>query len=132
MMQDIDPFTDSVLTKIDPSIRRTFTATQEHALIDAIRASSPLKKHPLDIRGVIPLVFARYYFVFFAGRDRRRLTKQVEAERRSQGTLTGGLMIFVIGIVSVILVSLIFFYQIKSALGIDLLSDRHLWDLFTF
>ncbi len=131
-MQDIDPFTDSVLTKIDPSIRRTFTATQEHALIDAIRASSPLKKHPLDIRGVIPLVFARYYFVFFAGRDRRRSTKQVEAERRSQGTLTGGLMIFVIGIVPVILVSLFFFYQIKSALGIDLLPDRHLWDLFTF
>jgi len=132
MMQDIDPFTDSVLTKIDPSIRRTFTATQEHALIDAIRASSPLKKHPLDIRGVIPLVFARYYFVFFAGRDRRRSTKQVEAERRSQGTLTGGLMIFVIGIVPVILVSLFFFYQIKSALGLDLLPDRHLWDLFTF
>lgn len=40
------------------------------------------RRHLLDVRGVIPFLWTRYYFVFLFGRDTRRRDEAVALERR--------------------------------------------------
>jgi len=49
-----DPFTYYTYNQIDPGIRATFSPAQVVAIENAIRASRPHQKHPVDFRGVIP------------------------------------------------------------------------------
>jgi hypothetical protein len=125
----IDAFTDSVLRRIDPEVRATLSPPQLDAIRDAVSAHRPLKGHPVDVRGIIPLFFARYYFVFLMGRDRRAPTRAIEADRRRKTALLGGGLFFVCAISPLILFTLLFLYLLKSSLGIDLLPDTHIWDL---
>jgi bacteriorhodopsin len=37
----------------------------------------------LDVRGVIPFLWTRYYFVFLFGRDTRAASRAVDFERRA-------------------------------------------------
>lgn len=41
------------------------------------------RRHLLDVRGVIPFLWTRYYFVFLFGRDTRRRDEAVALERRT-------------------------------------------------
>lgn len=41
------------------------------------------RRHLLDVRGVIPFLWTRYYFVFLFGRDTRTAARSVEFERRA-------------------------------------------------
>ncbi|OGG46540.1 MAG: hypothetical protein A3F84_21630 [Candidatus Handelsmanbacteria bacterium RIFCSPLOWO2_12_FULL_64_10] len=125
----IDAFTDSVLRRIDPEVRDTLSPAQIEAVRDAVSAHQLLKGHPVDVRGILPLFFARYYFVFLMGRDRRAPTREIEADRRRKTALLGGGLFFVCAISPLILLALLFLYLLKSSLGIDLLPDAHLWDL---
>jgi hypothetical protein len=77
-----DAFTQSVIGHIHPKVFATLNAEQIQAIRDAVFQCRPAKKHLINIRGFIPLIFARYYFVFLLGRDRRKEKKAVEYERR--------------------------------------------------
>ncbi|MBI2951429.1 hypothetical protein HYY27_05005 [bacterium] len=125
----LDAFTESVLRRIDPEVRNTLSPAQLEAVREAVSAHQPLKGHPVDVRGIIPLFFARYYFVFLMGRDRRAPTRAIEADRRRKTALLGGGLFFVCAISPLILLALLFLYLLKSSLGIDLLPEAHLWDL---
>lgn len=125
----IDAFTDSVLRRIDPEVRATLSSAQLDAIREAVSAHRPLKDHPVDIRGLIPLFFMRYYFVFLMGRDRRAPTREIEAGRRRKTALFGGGLFFVCAISPLILLALLFLYLLKSSLGIDLFPHQHLWDI---
>lgn len=124
--EGIDPFTYSVLGRIDPDVRKSLTATQLAGIRVAISGCRPLDKHPVDVRGVIPLFFARYYFVVVIGRDRRSRTQQIESERRREGSFAGGLgmMTFIVLLLlgPAIMTGL---YFLKTMLGINIYPDKH-------
>ncbi|MBW1903343.1 MAG: hypothetical protein JRJ20_17225 [Deltaproteobacteria bacterium] len=130
--QPIDPFTYHVLERIDPKVRASLTPAQLSAIKKAIAGSRPLKKNPIDIRGIVPLFFIRYYFVFISGRDKRLYTKRLEKKRRWLTSLSGGLTLFILGVAPLILALVLLLYLMKCVFGINIMSDMHLKDLVMF
>ena len=130
--QPVDPFTYHVMERIDPKVRASLTPAQLSAIKAAVSASRPSKKHPIDIRGVIPFFLVRYYFVILSGRDRRVHTQRTEEKRRWLTSLSGGLMLFILGVAPLIIILVLMLYLIKSAFGINVMPDMHLKDLLTF
>lgn len=125
----IDPFTDNIIGRIDPKVRASLTPNQLSAIVKAIKDPNTIK-HPIDIRGVIPLYFARYFFVFMVGRDRRAARGRAEEFRRQQASWMG-LVVFALFIsVPFLLVLFLFLYMLKVIWGWDILPDFHLWDIF--
>jgi len=130
--QPMDPFTYHVMERIDPKVRASLTPAQLSAIKEAIRANRPSQKHPIDIRGIIPVFFVRYYFVILSGRDRRLYTKRIEDKRRWLTSLSGGLTLFFLGVAPLILILVLLLYLIKCTFGINIMPETHLKDLFTF
>ena len=130
--QPTDPFTYHVMERIDPKVRASLTPAQLSAIKEAISASRPLKNHPIDIRGIIPVFFVRYYFVFLSGRDRRSSTRRLEEKRQWLTSLSGGLMLFFLGLAPLILILVLVLYLIKCTMGINIMTGTHLQDLLTF
>jgi len=127
---DLDAYTHSVLQHLDPEVLRSLTPGQVEAFVAAIAAEKRARRHRLDLRLSIPLIFRRYYVVLLAGRDVRRATRQSEAERRRHGALAGGL--FLIGLALVLLLGpllLYILYEMKCGLDINFLPDKHAWDV---
>lgn len=127
-----DPFTHHVYESIDPRVRETFTPSQVHAIETAIRANKPYQKHPVDLRGVIPLFFIRFYFVLLMGRDRRLPTRNKEDKRRKKASLTSAMLSVYTLACMLLPIGLGLLYLIKSALGIDLFEGVHLSDVFSY
>lgn len=123
-------FTDSVLRRINPAVRATLLPTQLSAIREAIFTEHVAHRHPVDLRGTIPLLFVRYYYVLRLGRDRRGSTREREAARRKKTALVGGGIFFLVALSPLILLGLLCLYFLKSTLDIDLFTDMHLWDLF--
>lgn len=126
-----DPFTHHVYNQIDPSVRATFTPSQVTAIENAIRASRPYQKHPVDLRGTFPLYFIRIYFVLLIGRDKRTQTRNKEEKRRKKTAIGSALISFYILISMLIPVFLFLLYLIKTLLGVDFFPDAHLGDLIS-
>ena len=127
----MDPFTQHVIDRIDPKVRASLSPYQFSNIEKAIRESRPLQGHPVDIRGVIPLFFARYYYVFLMGRDRRLATRRKEQIRKSN-YLSKVALLILIGMGPFLLLTLFILYMLKSILGINLLHDTHLIDFLKF
>jgi len=126
-----DPFTQHVIDKIDPKVLRSLSPSQFSSIEKAIRESRPLQGHPVDVRGVIPLFFARFYYVFIMGRDRRLSTRREEQVRhRNYLSKTALLVLFGMGpfLVFILLIS----YLLKSAFGVNFIEDSHLMDFLKF
>jgi len=128
----LDPFTYHVIERMDPKVRASLTPAQLSAIKEAIEGGRPLKRHPIDLRGIIPLFFAQYYFVFLLGRDRRSSTRRIEERRRWLISLSGGLMLLILGLIPLILIILLLLYLIKCSLGINIMADVHLRDVLMF
>lgn len=123
------PYTRGVLAKIDPDVLASLTEHQFRSIRDAIDASRPISRHSVDLRGIIPLGFARWYFVLLAGRDRRADTRS--EEHRLQYLITSGVgAVLLAGAVLVPLTALLLLvgYALKSFLGLDLNPEGHLMD----
>lgn len=123
-------FTDSILRRIDPEVRATLLPAQLSAIREAILTEHFAHRHPVDIRGTIPLLFARYYYVLVLGRDRRGSTTDREATRRKKTALVGGGIFFLVALSPLVLLGFLCLYFLKSVLDINLFADMHLWDLF--
>lgn len=123
-------FTHFVINKIDPQIRRSLSKEQLDEIKSAIAAGTPFKKHLLDIRGVIPLFFSRFYFVLLMGRDKRTKTKKIELNRRTKSDILASILFSIFIIVPFLSLAFIILYLTKIDLGIDLFSGFHLNDLF--
>jgi hypothetical protein len=128
--EPLDPFTHHFLENIDPKVRDSLTPHQLSAIIRASRMDEPVHRHSVDIRGVIPLFFARYYFVFVMGRDRRSAACRIEKERWGWASLCTRTIFLLVVITPLIIIVLVLLYFLKSSLGIDLIPDRHVTDLF--
>lgn len=128
--RDIDPFSDSVLKKINPEIKATLSKKQMHAFISALKSSQRGKKHSIDIRGLIPLFFVRFYFVFLMGRDTRRYTICLEDDRRKRSQYVVGIYIGLVISIIFMFIAFALLYTFKSFLGIDFFTAHHLRDFF--
>ena len=131
MNQDdqLDAYTDSVLRRIDADVLDSLSPDQYKAVKEGISAARPYARHPIDKRGVLPLFFARYYFVFLMGRDKRTSTIKEELNRKQKSGMAGGAMFVVFALSPLILAALVVLYFVKSAAGIDLMGDQHAWDM---
>ena len=127
-------YADFTISRIDADVRESLTPTQLQAIRDALVANQPFKKHAIDVRGTIPLFFARFYFVVLAGRDKRRKTVDKEKRRTFEGNVSFGYLLsllFLSFIAAMVWAAiLLVVYWVKIELGIDLFSSIHLGDLF--
>lgn len=109
------------------------SVVQESGITRALIAQNRSQRHAIDLRGSLPLIFKRFYFVLFAGRDRRAKTLQTERHRWSitlKGIIQGkngtelALLFspFILGALYIV-------YLFKSAMGINILDDMHLADV---
>jgi hypothetical protein len=126
---DLDPYTRAVLTHIEPDVLDSLSDSQFTAIRHAVDAARPIRRHPVDIRGVIPLYFARYYYVFLAGRDRRQDTTEQElGRRRTASSRIGTVLLAIVLIVPVLVLLALMAYGVKSLIGVDLSPTQHLSD----
>ncbi len=123
-------FTHFVINKINPEIRHSLSKEQLDEIKSAIAAGTPLKKHLVDIRGVIPLFFSRFYFVLLMGRDKRIKTKKTELNRRVESDILASILFSIFIIFPFLSLVFIVLYLSKIELGMDLFSDFHLKDFF--
>ena len=128
-----DPFTLSVLRRLGPEFVTKLDDRDRYHLIKSVTSCRPLQRHPVDIRGTIPLFFRSYYFVFLMGRDRRRNRKKLEKDRRGATSAFSSLAVMSYFILSfgILLLSVmaVVFYIVKALLDIDLFPDRHAADI---
>jgi hypothetical protein len=124
-----DAYTHSVLNRIDPEIRSSLSPIQISAIKEAVSSGRPDKRHPLNIRIAIPLLFVNYYLVLFGGRDKRRVTGRVENELRKKLGVASGFVLFLIALLPILVFMFLLLYFIKSAIGINLMPETHLSDL---
>ena len=119
-------FTHHVLNQINPEIRLSLSKVQLQEISNAISAGAAIKKHPIDVRGVIPLFFTRIYFVLVLGRDKRIKTKKAEYMRRRSSDILANLVFYIMLMVPLYVIGALALYFLKSELGIDLFSELHL------
>jgi len=78
--QPHDLYIQHLLDALPPTLIETLTPDQYHQLKQALYRYH--RHHLIDVRGIIPLPFGRYYFVFLFGTDRRQRSQAVPFERR--------------------------------------------------
>jgi hypothetical protein len=129
-----DPFTSAFLRTMGADVVASLDDTQRRSLDKALRACRPFQHHAVDLRATVSLVFVRFYVVFLAGRDRRKKTKGVEHDRRARVSrmvdLAASLVVALFVAVVLLSVLALVLYLLKSALGIDLVPGKHVWELF--
>lgn len=130
MNESSEAFTHFVINRIDPKIRKSLTSTQLKAIKEAVAANSPFNRHPIDIRGVVPFFFARFYLVVLMGRDRRNQVKRKELLRRRESDILANAVFYLFLISPLFLLLAGAIYLTKTELGIDLFPDSHLMDWF--
>jgi hypothetical protein len=128
--EPLDPFTHHLLENIDPKVRDSLTPHQLSAIVRAAQTNQPMHRHPVDLRGVIPFFFARYYFVLVMGRDQRSAARRIEKHRWGWASLCIWTISLLLVSTPFIILVLVLLYFLKSALGIDLIPGRHVTDLF--
>jgi len=121
-MQQLAPETLAVLSpEQQADVRRV--------IAEALPSPAP---KVLDVRFGINLLFARYFVVFFMGKERRRNSRDRQLSwmnRWVNGAIAVALVLSMNLFVTLSLAILL--YLIKSAVGIDLFPDSHLSDRFS-
>lgn len=125
----LHPSTVQMIKNIEPKVRDSLTPNQMSAIIEAAEGSCKLGRHPVDLRGVIPLYFAKYYFVFLMGRDKRSTSRKQEKRRLEWASLLAWTLFITVVSLPFIVLLLGLLYLFKSSLGLDFIPDEHLSDL---
>jgi hypothetical protein len=106
-----DPFADDIINRINPKIRASLSTAQLSGIKDAI---SPPESgaYTLDVRGVIPFFFARYYILFIVGRDNRPGIQITETYRKNRYSLMAGVIFALLLVLPFLfLLSLLVYYM---------------------
>ncbi len=118
------------LQKIEPQILSTFTPEQLNAIRTILNHAIP-KNSPkiVDLRFDVDLVFSRFYIVLLVGKERRKGKRHYVTHGI---TKVGNFIAAVFLLIGLnLMVSLfigLFFYLLKSAVGIDLFRQSHIID----
>jgi len=127
------PFVDGIIRSIPLKDRESFSPCQIAALSDALTRTRMGAHHIIDARTVLPLFFTRFYGMFLFGKDKRAAVRPHPVEHK--GSLLSGLVLaalvtlLIAGFLLVVLLA--FIYLLKTALGIDIFPDAHLWDFLS-
>lgn len=114
-----DPFIADFLARQTPDVAASFTPEQLQAIKLSFGARQ-WRDHTLDLRRSIKLFGSRFYVVLLAGRERRTYERL-----RTEG-LISRMADTIVLLIAGLVISLPFLwvaYQIKSAMGIDLIED---------
>lgn len=109
---------------LSPEERQSFSSQQlttiQSLLEQALTRSKP-KPKLVDLRFVIDLFFARYYFVLFVGRDQRAHKRKTQNNKISQlGNLLAAILLLIALNLLVSSILFLIVYLLKSLAGIDL------------
>jgi len=130
-----ETYADFTLSRVPKNIRDSLTDEQYQAVRAALIAREQSARHSIDMRLSIPLFFRSYYFVFFAGRDRRATTYWLEDSRwqKIPKPIRRAFHYLFSFSLSIAILSVVFMlsYKLKSLFGINFFSEFHLYDLFT-
>jgi len=122
-----DPFVENVLRSVPPDVARTLTRSQwdgfRHALTHSRSRRSPL----VDVRFVIPLYLLRLYVVFLLGKDRRTTVSRILHDRRARASRLALAAFLAALFVCLVAVLFLLLYVLKSAAGIDIFPNFHLF-----
>lgn len=127
----IDAYTNHIFEQIPQDVKDTFSEIQTEAIKEAVKSGFSPKRHAIDLRGVIPLFFWKFYFVFHFGRDTRSTTKDTELGRRTGAKLLGNILFIIAALSPIVLILMIILYFLKSAMGINLFPNLSLSDILT-
>lgn len=127
---EVDAFTLHVMSKIEPQVLKSLNLVQLESIRSAISANAPFKRHPVDIRMVLPLFFVRLYCVVLIGSDSRSAQRTLESQRRQTTFRISKHSLLYIALIAMIPTSLAILYVIKSSLGIDIFPNQHLYEIF--
>ena len=103
----LDTFSKQVLSTLEPEVFTSLSRKQYAAFRHTLERARPIRRHAVNIRGVVPQRVACYYFGLLAGRDRRDGKRYAEQELWSTmssvlGTVVVG-SVLLVPILSVIL-----------------------------
>jgi len=109
----------NLLSKMPKPVAESFNEEQLTHLF-TILSSRTWANHSIDLRGTfkIPLYQRRFYYVFLAGKNFRKLSRQ----EQSFSLISKTIMLTIL-LIFCTLVGLLVVYLIKSALGIDLIPN---------
>lgn len=79
--QPHDVYILHLLRALPPALIESLTPEQYQLLKQSLHSYH--RRHLLDVRGVIPVLWTRYYFVFLFGKDTRTRSEAVSVERRA-------------------------------------------------
>lgn len=127
-----DPYTNTVINSLPEHIRGSFSPEQMEALQHVLSKVNQQSRHLIDVRIQIPLYWVHYYVVFLLGRDLRSHVQETLIKRRQRSSRAA--QIGFVALMSWLLIAglavsaFMALYLIKSALGINIFSDKHLRD----
>jgi hypothetical protein len=124
-----DPFTYHVMESINPEIRASFTPRQLEAVEEAISTGGREKNLSINLRGTIPLIFARYHLVMLMLRDRRCGVTRKEKKIKKKMTAARALLLSFFLCWPILLVLFLVIYFLKRHVGIDFMPGEHLFEM---
>lgn len=128
-------YAEYTISRIDKILAsEPLSRRQRELVLATLAAQAKGVRHSFDLRISLPLFFRSYYFVLFAGRDRRQSTLKLQRlrYRRTMRSILRYLSLSSIIAFSFIGGVTLFWglYSLKVALGIDLIPGFHLSDLW--
>ena len=120
---------DYIYNQMNPDIVETFSDKQKEEILKCFKKFLKIPTNSLIDSRFGFWFFKKFYVVFFLGFDKRK-TKRIK-EKSIINKISKIFFLFFIYIIFIISISLIFFsvaYTIKTALGIDIFPDKHLYD----
>jgi len=128
-----ETFAEFTMSRIDPSVRASFTDVQREAIRQALLAEGGDTRHSLDLRFTVSFYFTHYYFLILAGRDRRRSTHSKEGIRIEKTPWSVRKLISALAYFALIGVFLyvmfLGLYVLKREMGIDIFPNFHMKEL---
>ena len=110
-----DVLSDLLVEKVPGDVRATMSEEQ----LKAVRYAAG-RKHALDVRFTVPLLFTQLYFVFLVGKDTRTETVVVRHERRSETNRYAEVWALALLSGLAVMTAVVVLYVLKSRAGIDL------------
>lgn len=122
------PAIKKLLSRMPEEVASSFTDEQLTHLLTAV-GSRKWGKHKVDLRGTVqlPIYRWRFYYVFLAGINYKKRSRQEKRMSLLITTIISSLLLMLCAALGVLVL-----YLIKSALGIDLFPGFSLgiWDWF--
>lgn len=125
----MDPLANHVFNNLDSEILSSLNQKQIDAIGEAIAEQARPKRHALELRGLIPMFFANFYYVILIGRDRRTKYDAMPRQRRQKADRIANVLLLALLSLALLLFLAALLYLIKKTLGINLIPNFHLPDL---